>query len=53
VAPVNTVHVSLATAWELAIKESLGRLRLPEPFEACSSERGSFCYRFVWITCEP
>jgi PIN domain nuclease of toxin-antitoxin system len=33
-APVNTVHVSLATAWELAIKQSLGQLRLPEPFEA-------------------
>lgn len=39
-APVNTVHVSLATAWELAIKESLGQLRLPEPFEAMLERAG-------------
>lgn len=38
--PVNEVHVSLATAWELAIKESLGRLRLPEPFEAMLERAG-------------
>lgn len=34
------VHVSLATAWELGIKESLGRLRLPEPFEVMLERAG-------------
>lgn len=39
-APANMVHVSLVTAWELAIKESVGRLRLPEPFEAMLEQAG-------------
>jgi PIN domain nuclease of toxin-antitoxin system len=29
----DEVYVSLASAWEAAIKVTLGRLRLPEPFE--------------------
>ena len=39
-APANMVHVSLVTAWELGIKEALGRLRLPEPFEAMLDRAG-------------
>jgi PIN domain nuclease of toxin-antitoxin system len=34
------VFVSVATAWEIAIKTSLGRLRLPKPVEAAISEGG-------------
>jgi PIN domain nuclease of toxin-antitoxin system len=30
----NEVHVSIVTPWELAIKQALGRLVLPVPFEA-------------------
>jgi len=30
----NTLFVSAATLWEIAIKDSLGKLILPEPFEA-------------------
>jgi PIN domain nuclease of toxin-antitoxin system len=29
----NRCHVSDATAWEIAIKQSLGKLTLPRPFE--------------------
>ncbi len=29
----NTVFVSPATLWEIGIKDSLGKLTLPEPFE--------------------
>jgi PIN domain nuclease of toxin-antitoxin system len=32
--PGNEVHVSIVTPWELAIKQALGRLVLPVPFEA-------------------
>lgn len=29
--PANTIHVSLASAWEIAIKTSLGKLIVAEP----------------------
>ncbi|MGE0681521.1 MAG: type II toxin-antitoxin system VapC family toxin [Candidatus Binatia bacterium] len=29
----NVVYVSVASAWEIAIKEALGRLKTPEPVE--------------------
>jgi PIN domain nuclease of toxin-antitoxin system len=32
--PRNQVHVSVATAWEIAIKRSIGRLRMPEDIAA-------------------
>jgi PIN domain nuclease of toxin-antitoxin system len=31
--PVNVVHVSAASVWEIGIKNSLGKLPLAEPFE--------------------
>lgn len=31
--PANVCHVSDATAWEAGIKHSLGKLKLPVPFE--------------------
>jgi PIN domain nuclease of toxin-antitoxin system len=31
--PQNDVYVSVASAWEIAIKEALGRLKTPEPVE--------------------
>lgn len=31
--PANTLFVSPATLWEIGIKDSLGKLTLPEPFE--------------------
>lgn len=34
IARANTVYVSAASAWEVAIKISLGKLELDEPFEA-------------------
>lgn len=41
VAPANTVFVSAATAWEIAIKAALGRLRFPlERFEAVLADAG-------------
>lgn len=30
----NVVYLSAASAWELAIKAALGKIELPEPFEA-------------------
>jgi PIN domain nuclease of toxin-antitoxin system len=39
--PANSVYVSLVTAWELAIKQSLGKMQIPEPFEALL-EKGGF-----------
>jgi PIN domain nuclease of toxin-antitoxin system len=33
IAEADEVHVSAATAWELGLKASLGKLRLPEPVE--------------------
>lgn len=38
--PMNVVHVSAASAWEIAIKESLGRLATPEPLEAAVARTG-------------
>lgn len=35
----NAVFVSPATLWEIAIKDSLGKLTLPEPFERLFPER--------------
>jgi PIN domain nuclease of toxin-antitoxin system len=32
--PRNQVHVSIATAWEIAIKRSIGRLRVTEDITA-------------------
>ncbi len=34
IAEAGLVFVSVASAWEAAIKTALGKLRLPEPFEA-------------------
>ena len=31
--PQNTLFVSPATLWEISIKDALGKLTLPEPFE--------------------
>ena len=36
----NSVLVSAASLWELAIKHGLGRLRLPEEFHSRLEERG-------------
>lgn len=36
--PNNTRFVSDATAWEMAIKHSLGKLRLPLPYESLFPE---------------
>ncbi len=38
--PDNDVFVSVATAWELAIKSGLGRLRMPPDLEERIDERG-------------
>jgi PIN domain nuclease of toxin-antitoxin system len=41
IAPANTVFVSAATAWEIAIKVALGRLRFPlDRFEAVLADAG-------------
>jgi PIN domain nuclease of toxin-antitoxin system len=34
IAHAELVYVSAASAWEIAIKQALGKLRLPEPFAA-------------------
>lgn len=31
--PANTLYVSPATLWEIGIKDSLGKLTLPQPFD--------------------
>ncbi len=36
----STVHVSAASVWELAIKEMLGKVRLPADFEARLDDHG-------------
>ncbi len=38
--PDNTIHVSLATAWEIAIKEALGRLKMPGLVEDAVEKNG-------------
>ena len=38
--PSNVVHVSAASAWEIAIKESIGRLVTPEPVESAVARSG-------------
>lgn len=38
--PDNTIHVSLATAWEIAIKEALGRLKMPGLVEYAVEKNG-------------
>lgn len=41
VAPGNTVHVSAASAWEIAIKRALGRIVFPlEQFDAVLAAAG-------------
>ncbi len=40
IAEAESVHVSVVSAWEFAIKAALGRLRLPEPFEAGCTKSG-------------
>lgn len=35
----NSIFVSAATLWEIGIKDSLGKLTLPEPFEELFPER--------------
>jgi PIN domain nuclease of toxin-antitoxin system len=41
IASADTVFVSVASAWEIAIKQALGRVRLPETF-AAGVDRSSF-----------
>lgn len=50
--PGNEVLVSAATAWEIAIKQSLGKLVLPGPAESWLSEA---CARsgFGWLPVTP
>ncbi|MEO5589172.1 MAG: type II toxin-antitoxin system VapC family toxin [Gemmatimonadaceae bacterium] len=36
----SLVHVSAASAWEIAIKSALGRVRLPRPFSEGVDESG-------------
>lgn len=38
--PRVIVHVSAASAWEIAIKQALGRLRIPEPVEKAVAASG-------------
>ncbi len=50
--PENEVYVSAASAWELSIKQGLGKLELPGPAEswllaACEATR------FTWIDITP
>lgn len=40
IAAADVVFVSSASAWEVAIKTSLGKLRLPGPFETGVHESG-------------
>ncbi|GIW41931.1 MAG: twitching motility protein PilT [Candidatus Binatia bacterium] len=40
IADAEIVFVSAATAWEIAIKIALGRLRIPEPVEAGVKKSG-------------
>jgi len=40
IASAETVFVSSASAWEVAIKVALGKLRLPGPFEAGVEDSG-------------
>jgi PIN domain nuclease of toxin-antitoxin system len=40
IATATTVAVSSASAWEVAIKLALGKLRLPGPFEAGVEDSG-------------
>jgi PIN domain nuclease of toxin-antitoxin system len=40
IASAQTVFVSSASAWEVAIKTALGKLRLPGPFEVGVDESG-------------
>lgn len=40
IAAADEVLVSIASGWECAIKISLGRLRLPEPFERGVADSG-------------
>lgn len=34
----HSVYVSAVTAWEMTIKERIGKLRMPKPFEAMCTE---------------
>lgn len=47
VAEANEVYVSAVSAWEAAIKSSLGRLRLPDPVERGVDESG---FRKLMVT---
>ena len=38
--PTNLVRVSAASAWEIAIKEAIGRLSTPEPLESAVARSG-------------
>ena len=38
--PANDVVVSVASLWELAIKEALGKLKLPQPAESMCATLG-------------
>jgi PIN domain nuclease of toxin-antitoxin system len=40
ISSADVVLVSAASAWEVAIKTALGKLRLPGPFEAAVEESG-------------
>ncbi len=38
--PQSIVYVSVVSAWEIAIKEALGRLKTPEPVEDAVAKNG-------------
>jgi len=40
IAAAESVHVSSASAWEIAIKAAIGRLTIDDPFEAHVREAG-------------
>lgn len=52
VSPANDVFISAVTAWEIAIKQSLGKLDLPAPAETWlpdAVEQSGFC----WLAIQP
>ena len=50
--PNNDVRVSVVSAWEIAIKESIGRLRLPGPCRRWLPDQVRAA-RFGWLRPEP
>ncbi len=50
--PVNSIYISVATLWELAIKVGLGKLKLPKPVEALATDLQDSGALFVPIVAE-